>query len=56
LLQRLQERIPLRRAAQPEEIAGVIAFLASDDASFVNGVNLPIDGGTGASTGLASFI
>ncbi len=56
VLQRLEERIPLGRAAQPEEVAGVIAFLASDDASFVNGVNLVIDGGVGASTGSASFI
>lgn len=37
--------IPLGRAAQPEEIAGVVAFLASDDAGFVTGVTIPIDGG-----------
>ena len=37
--------IPLGRAAQPEEIASVVAFLASDDASFVTGVCVPIDGG-----------
>jgi Dehydrogenases with different specificities (related to short-chain alcohol dehydrogenases) len=37
--------IPLGRAAQPEEIASVVAFLASDDASFVTGVTVPIDGG-----------
>ncbi len=37
--------IPLGRAAQPSEIASVIAFLASDDASFVTGVTVPIDGG-----------
>jgi meso-butanediol dehydrogenase/(S,S)-butanediol dehydrogenase/diacetyl reductase len=34
-----------RRAARPEEIAAAIAFLASDDASFVVGVSLPVDGG-----------
>ena len=56
LLQRLVERIPLGRGAQPQEIASVIAFLASDDASFVNGVNLPIDGGVDASSGQARFI
>ncbi len=39
------------RAADPKEVAAVIAFLASDDASFVNGVNLPVDGGLGASNG-----
>ena len=56
LSQRLVARIPMGRVAEPEEVAGVIAFLASDDASFVNGVNLPIDGGLDGSNGQASFI
>ncbi|WP_256380429.1 SDR family oxidoreductase [Bradyrhizobium sp. LCT2] len=56
LLAKLVGRIPLGRAAQSEEVASVIAFLASDDASFVNGVNLPVDGGVDASTGQASFV
>jgi meso-butanediol dehydrogenase/(S,S)-butanediol dehydrogenase/diacetyl reductase len=56
LLTRLLERIPMGRAAQPEEIASVIAFLASDDARFVNGVNLPVDGGVDASSGQAPFM
>ena len=51
LLAKFAERIPLGRAAQPEEIASVIAFLASDDARFVTGVNLPVDGGLSASNG-----
>ena len=38
--------IPLRRLAQPEEVATVIAFLSSDDASYVNGVCLDINGGS----------
>jgi NAD(P)-dependent dehydrogenase (short-subunit alcohol dehydrogenase family) len=37
--------IPLGRAAQPEEIASVVAFLASDDAAMVTGVAIPVDGG-----------
>ncbi|PXW28124.1 meso-2,3-butanediol dehydrogenase [Paraburkholderia caballeronis] len=51
LIDRFRERIPLGRHAQPEEIAAVIAFLASDDARFVTGVNLPVDGGLSASNG-----
>jgi len=38
---------PLGRIAEPEEVAKVIAFLASDDASFITGVALPISGGWG---------
>ena len=39
---------PAGRVAAPEEIAGAIAYLASDDASFVQGVILPVDGGRAA--------
>jgi NAD(P)-dependent dehydrogenase (short-subunit alcohol dehydrogenase family) len=38
----------MRRVAQPEEIANAALFLLSDEASFVNGVALPVDGGTTA--------
>jgi NAD(P)-dependent dehydrogenase (short-subunit alcohol dehydrogenase family) len=41
----LVARHPIGRLGRPEEIASVAAFLASDDASFVNGVVLPVDGG-----------
>jgi meso-butanediol dehydrogenase / (S,S)-butanediol dehydrogenase / diacetyl reductase len=49
-------RLPIGRAATPDEVAGVIAFLASEDAIFVNGVNLPIDGGLHASNGQPNFL
>ncbi|HEX4579811.1 MAG TPA: 3-oxoacyl-ACP reductase FabG [Candidatus Dormibacteraeota bacterium] len=39
------ERTPLRRVGQPEEVASVVAFLASDDASYVSGQTLYINGG-----------
>ena len=48
---KFMERMPLGRVAEPADIAGVVAFLASDDARFVNGVNLPVDGGVMASNG-----
>ena len=51
-----RDRLPIGRAATPDEIAGVIAFLASDDARFVNGVILPVDGGLGASNGQPNFL
>ena len=51
LMARFMERLPLGRPAEPADIAGVVAFLASDDAVCVIGVNLPVDGGLTASNG-----
>ncbi len=48
--------LPLRRAAEPEEIASVCLFLASDDASFMTGSHIVVDGGTmAANVGTAPF-
>jgi len=38
-------RYPLARFGQPEEIASAILYLASDEAAYVTGVALPVDGG-----------
>jgi NAD(P)-dependent dehydrogenase (short-subunit alcohol dehydrogenase family) len=45
LLDSLAGQVPLGRVAEPEEIAAAAAFLASDDASFVNGIEFFADGG-----------
>jgi NAD(P)-dependent dehydrogenase (short-subunit alcohol dehydrogenase family) len=42
------QQVPLRRMAAPAEVAAVAAFLVSDDASYVTGAALPVDGGATA--------
>jgi NAD(P)-dependent dehydrogenase (short-subunit alcohol dehydrogenase family) len=41
----ISERVPMRRIGRPEEIADAVAFLASNDASYITGVELNVDGG-----------
>ena len=41
----LVDRIPLGRVGQPEEFGAVVAFLASEKASYVTGTSIPVDGG-----------
>jgi NAD(P)-dependent dehydrogenase (short-subunit alcohol dehydrogenase family) len=47
-LEYIKRIVPLKREAQPDEIAGFIAFLVSDDASYMTGQNVVIDGGGSA--------
>ena len=53
MLAQVDAKIPLRRHARPEEIAAVYAFLASDDAAYITGAAITVDGGETAG-GLAS--
>ncbi|MDW5418150.1 beta-ketoacyl-ACP reductase [Iodobacter sp. CM08] len=45
VIQAMEERVPMKRMAQPEEIANVYAFLASDEASYINGAAIEVTGG-----------
>ena len=50
------ERVPLRRFASPDDIAAAMAFLASEDASYITGHNLVVDGGITDASGQYPFV
>ncbi|MEM6475963.1 MAG: SDR family oxidoreductase [Pseudomonadota bacterium] len=52
----VMNRMAIKRVGEPEDIAAAAAFLASEDASFITGVNLPVDGGVSASNGQPNFM
>jgi 3-oxoacyl-[acyl-carrier protein] reductase len=45
--ERLKKRIPMRRLAEPSEVASIVTFLASDKAKYITGSNIIVDGGIG---------
>lgn len=45
VLEAMKNQVPMKRIAEAEEVANAIAFLASPAASYINGINVPVDGG-----------
>jgi NAD(P)-dependent dehydrogenase (short-subunit alcohol dehydrogenase family) len=45
VFERLSKSQPIGRMGTPDEVAGIVAYLCSDEAAFITGTNFPIDGG-----------
>jgi len=45
IIKMMEDKVPLKRWGKPEDVADLYCFLASDEASYINGVVLPVDGG-----------
>ena len=41
----MKQQVPLKRIGDPKEFGFLVAFIASEQASYINGANIPIDGG-----------
>lgn len=45
MLEKVNQGIPMKRHAEPDEVAGLFVFLASDEAAYITGQHIPLDGG-----------